>query len=485
MMSLWGRLAHFFGRSRSTREQRMVRAIIDAARTTPENRRHWAAADGLSADAAYSADVRDTLRRRARYEAVANSYLKGIALSVVNETIGTGPRLQVLHADPAVNEAIEAIWSRWAGETRFAATLRTMRHAKLIDGEAFAVLATDPGLAGPVKLKVQTIESDRVCSAFASTDSREVDGIRFDSYGRPQSYRILREHPGGTSPSMEAEDVSASSILHWFRADRPEQSRGIPEITPALPLFAMLRRYNLAVLAAAETAADYAVLLYTDAPAGGEAEGYEAIPPEMEIESRMMQPIPAGWRAEQMKPQQPASTHEMAVRVYLREIARCLCIPACVALGDSSGYNYASGRLDFQVFRRSVVLDQHDAELVVLDRVLWALLDEASMVRGLLPSGTGPFGAIPHIWTWDAGEHVDPSKEADAQEKRLKNLTTSLADEYAKRARDWEAGLRQIARERALMRELNLSFAEVQQDLQRQPAGDPSEGDEEEVPADA
>ena len=41
---------------------------------------------------------------------------------------------------------------------------------------------------------------------------------------------------------------------------------------PALPLFAQLRRFTLAVLSAAETAADFAGILYTDAPANGEAD---------------------------------------------------------------------------------------------------------------------------------------------------------------------------------------------------------------------
>ena len=45
--------------------------------------------------------------------------------------------------------------------------------------------------------------------------------------------------------------VPAGSMIHYLRTDRSEQSRGIPEITPALPLFAQLRRYTLAVIAAA------------------------------------------------------------------------------------------------------------------------------------------------------------------------------------------------------------------------------------------
>ncbi len=45
-----------------------LQARYDAAQTTAENRKHWANADGLRADAANSPEVRATLRQRARYE---------------------------------------------------------------------------------------------------------------------------------------------------------------------------------------------------------------------------------------------------------------------------------------------------------------------------------------------------------------------------------------------------------------------------------
>jgi capsid protein len=59
--------------------------------------------------------------------------------------------------------------------------------------------------------------------------------------------------------------MPVESVIHLFRAERPGQSRGVPEITPALPLFAMLRRYTLAVLGAAEQAALPSGVIYTDA----------------------------------------------------------------------------------------------------------------------------------------------------------------------------------------------------------------------------
>ena len=61
-------------------------------------------------------------------------------------------------------------------------------------------------------------------------------------------------------------------------------------------------------------------------------------------------------------------------------------------------------------------------------------------------------------WFWDGFEHVDPSKEATAQEKRLANRTTTLASEYAKLGKDWEEELRQWAAEQKFMRELGLEL---------------------------
>ena len=89
--------------------------------------------------------------------------------------------------------------------------------------------------------------------------------------------------------SRDYDRVPAESVVHWFRADRPGQARGIPDIMPALPLFAQLRRFTLAVIAAAETAADFAGILYTDAPANGEADAAEPFEP-IELEKRHCSP---------------------------------------------------------------------------------------------------------------------------------------------------------------------------------------------------
>jgi hypothetical protein len=264
-------LRRLTGRKAAAGTARRVRARYDAALTTDENRRHWANADALSADASNSPEVRRTLRNRARYEVANNSYAKGIILTLANDSIGTGPRLQMLTTDVDVNRVLEREFGKWAQAINLAEKLRTMRVARATDGEAFALLTSNEKLGTPVTLDLRLVEAEQVTTPnlqFGKPGA--VDGMEFDSFGNPALFHILRYHPGDTVFEATCDALPASAVIHYFRCDRPGQHRGVPDITPALPLFAQLRRFTLAVIAAAETAADFAGILYTDAPANGE-----------------------------------------------------------------------------------------------------------------------------------------------------------------------------------------------------------------------
>jgi lambda family phage portal protein len=443
---------------------RAMTGRYDAAVTNDENRRHWANADGLSPNAAINSEVRRILRNRARYEVANNSYARGIVLTLANDVIGTGPRLQMLTQDPTANRTIEQAFAEWSDAVGFAPKLRTMRMARADSGEGFAVLTNNVGIDAPVQLDLRLVEADQVTTPlFDPLAPQPVDGIVFDRLGNPVEYHVLRRHPGDSiffaGSGMEFDRLPARAVIHYFRADRPGQSRGVPDITPALPLFAQLRRYTLAVIAAAETAADFAAVLYTDAPANGEADPVEPMD-LVDLERRMATVLPGGWKLGQITAEQPATTYGEFKKEILNEIARCLNMPFNVAAGNSSGYNYASGRLDHQTYFKSLRVDQAHIETVILDRVLSAWLNEAVLVEGLLPqSPRAVDAAFPHQWFWDGQEHVDPAKEASAQATRLQNNTTTLAFEFARQGRDWDSELRQRAKELALMKKLGLPTA--------------------------
>ena len=334
-----------------------------------------------------------------------------------------------------------------------------MRMAKATDGEAFAVLVSNPSLDHPVKLDLRLIEADQVTTPRHgdATAADVIDGIELDELRQSAAYHVLKEHPGdyGIGSGTVTSRVPADAMVHWFRADRPGQHRGVPEITPALPLFAQLRRYTLAVLGAAETAADFAAVLYTDAPANGEATPVEPLD-VIELEKRMATTLPDGWKLGQIKAEQPATTYAEFKREILDEIGRCLKLPLTSSRAIRVEHNYASGRLDHQTYFKSLRIEQAHLGRVVLDRIFAAWIAEAALLTDVCRPAT-LMRMLPHQWFWDGTEHVDPAKEANAQATRLASNTTTLAYEYARQGKDWETELRQRAKEQALMKELGLT----------------------------
>ncbi len=372
----------------------VVRGKYDAAQTTHENRRHWANADHLSANAAANVDVRRVLRSRARYEVANNSYAKGIVATLANYIVGTGPRLQMLSEDAEANRIVEKEFARWAKAVGLAHKLRTMRVGQCESGECFGLLTSNPRIAAPVQLDVRLIEADQVASPWPEQRARGqdaratvVDGVVFDEFGNPVAYTILRRHPGDNTAfrnsGTDFDIMPIESVIHLYRAERPGQSRGIPEITPALPLFAMLRRYTLAVLGAAEQAALPSGVIYTDAPADAEASNVEPMD-TVEMDRGTWLTMPYGWKINQVRAEQPTTVYGDFKHEVINEIARCLEIPLNVALGNSAQMNYASGRLDHQAFFKKIRIDQAYLGDVVLDRVFIAWLNEAVLIDGTI-----------------------------------------------------------------------------------------------------
>ena len=436
-----------------------VRAKYDAA-SAGDDVRHWANADAFAADAALSPSVRRTLRNRARYERANNSFLAGISSTLSYDLVGTGPRLQLNSGDTEVDRQVERSFFDWTWSVDLAGKLRTMREALVVDGEAFALMVTNPRLSG-VQLDIRLVEAEMVAtptelmSQTITPEGNVVDGIEFDGIGNVIAYQVLSFHPGSNYRvnNLQFQRVPSAQMVHWFRAQRPGQHRGVPDVAPALRLFGQLRRYTEAVIAAAETAADFAAFLHSNSPAA-EVDEVTAFA-EMPIEKRSMVTLPEGWDISQLRAEQPTTQYPAFVRQILGEIGRCLNLPFNVAALDSSNYNYASGRMDHQIYGMTQRVDRDTLERVMLDRVLAAWVNEASLA-GLLPEGLPPFSEWDWSWQWDGKDHVDPLKEASASETRLRTHTTTLAAEYAKAGKQWDVELRQRAAEVALMKELNL-----------------------------
>lgn len=242
-----------------------VVARFDVAQRTEENSNLWKNVDALSSAVANSPEVRKIVRERARYEIANNSYAAGIVSTKANDIIG--PSIQLQLGDSPFAEKVERDFEKWCKETKLWAKIRTMQRAKISDGESFAMFITNRKLTGEIKLDIRVIECDMVEGWLGSlAKDNQIDGIKFDDVYNPTEYRVLKIHPGDyRSISTGAGDwVPRKFIMHYFRADRPGQVRGISEIVAGLSLFGQLRRFTSAVIEAASRAAEISAIMQTD-----------------------------------------------------------------------------------------------------------------------------------------------------------------------------------------------------------------------------
>lgn len=449
----------------AVRDSLMARVLAkyDAAETNDDNKKHWSKADGLSASAANSLAVRSRLRSRARYECANNCYANGMVRTLAYHGIGTGPILSIDSDDDHARE-VEDRWLEYSEAIGLADKLRQMREARARDGEAFALIVTNNAIRSPVQVDLAVFEADRVTDQTSpmnyGRDARNyADGITFDRSGNATLYNVLRDHPGDLWATTEADPIAANYVVHWFRADRPGQRRGIPEITPAIPLYAILRRYTLAVLQSAEVAALMALFLKTTSAAIDPAsvDPYDLI----DVERNTMMTLPDGWDVQQLEPRQPSTTYDAFSRTVLREIARCLDMPFNIAAGDSSGYNYSSGRLDHQTYWRAMAVDRQSCERVVLGPLFDHWYDDGLLTPGYFTRPRTKFSRLATGWDWPPMEHVDPEKESRATSNDLSFALSSLPTEHARRGRRWDRELTRQARALGLtLKELQARLVE-------------------------
>ena len=237
----------------------------------------------------------------------------------------------------------------------------------------------------------------------------------------------------------------------------------------------MLRRYQYAVVTAAETAADFAAIFKTTMPASGSATSLplaETLP----IMRGMAMAAPEGWEPYQMKAEQPTSTFDAFERRILMQISRCLNMPYIVAVMDATGANYSTMRGDYLVYRQHMNAERADVERVILDPLLERWIDEAALVDGMIPDGLPPRDQWTWRWRWDGHEHIDPLKEANAETVGIEAKTVSRSEACARRGKDWRQVFRQIAAEESYAAELGIDLSTP--DQQPAPADQPQEANQ-------
>lgn len=166
---------------------------------------------------------------------------------------------------------------------------------QLLNGDAFCLRKYEtPTPNMPYGLRLQMIESDRVCTpnigvhvgnspyiAYGKNDKNGNEiysGIELDKKtGKAIAYWICNQYPNAQSvgeyKTLEwirvdkyGEKTGLPNILHMFDAERAEQRRGVPVLAPVIETLKQLSRYTDAELMAAVINGMYTVFIKTESP---------------------------------------------------------------------------------------------------------------------------------------------------------------------------------------------------------------------------
>ncbi len=427
-----------------------MQATYDAARTSDEFKNYWANADSYDADSAHNRSVRQSLVSRSRYELANNGYADGIAQTYATDLVGNGPALRMQTGSPGFNQMVEFQWYLWTKAIHFRRKLWCMAHAKHGDGEGFGVLRRNPRVGHAIPLDVVLYETEQCQTPYVPfSDPGYIDGLKFDEFGNVQWYDFLSYHPGSTNGfniDPTPERIPADMVLHWFKLRRPGQHRGVPECSSTLNTGAAARRWREATLSAAETAADFSLLLKTSL----NPDQIDPVSPmsSLDIQKRMMTALPMGWEAFQMQAEHPTANFEAFHKTLINEQARCKNMPYNKAACDSSSYNYASGRLDHQTYYAALDVEREDCNDLVLDPLFDAWFDLAILRFGWLGGDPAAVtrAARVHLWDWPKHRVADVEAEANANKTKLLSGQIGLHRLYSEAGMDLDDEIAEMAK---------------------------------------
>lgn len=296
------------------------------------------------------------------------------------------------------------------------------------------------------------------------------DGVELGLYGQPLAYHIANPERGWTSPILSSAQYvripawrgHRPGLLHGFRPTEEEQVRGISVLAPALKTFKDMGDYLDFELVGAIVANNFPVWIEQQNPYSIVADGETAEGREyQEFEPGNIYYGANGQRPHILKSDRPGDSFEPFVMRMARIMGAAAGMPYEIISKDFSQTNYSSARAALLEAYRTI--QSYQIWLVsALCRPIWRLVIEECFLRGRLklPKSAPDFYDQMRAYTacrWIPPRrgHVDPVKEAKAAVLLLENDLSTLAEQNAELGGDWEARMRQRARERRLKQALD------------------------------
>lgn len=409
-------------------------------------------------------------------------------------TIGAGIRLQVRmygqdgKLDRKLNEALEEAWLRWAehadttGRLTFTDLQNLAERQRLECGEYLFIKRYHKR-----QFRLQPIEPDRLTSFGATPDAgNEIEqGIEFDPLtGTPRFYWFEDDYcPGGLPGSKHTFKrrtvrVPASQVIHGYQALRPGQLRGISPLVSCVMVAGDLADLLDSELDATRIQSKYLGFVSSTDPAGfqnirngGQVPAAAGSKRRVEhLDNATLEYLRTGDTVTLATINRQGNTFEPFLKFNLRTLAIGTNLTYEILTGDYAHISYSNLRgirLDLALALRPTQL--HHVEWLCRP-AFGAFLDWKRLTEpALLPYGRTlePWN---QVWIGPGQESADPLKEVKAFADELNLGVRSPQEWAARRGRDLEEILDEIAEAKHMMRERGLEIQDVQTALATNPA---------------
>lgn len=312
----------------------------------------------------------------------------------VDRVVGTGmalsanPNVEILgwSSEQAAKwkRHVQAEFSMWAdskdcditGQLNFYELQGLTLRSTLESGDVLSLLpdATDEDAKlapmQPYRLRIQTIEADRVGNEAGKADSAEcAGGIKIDPRtGRPIEAFIYDTHPGGMpvagSAGMSGRwqkfrgDSGRILLLHHMQKKRPGLPRGLPYLSPIIDSLKQISRYTEAEIMAAVITSYFTVFVESKAGTGAPIHGMENDPVggEVALAPGAVVPLEPGEEVKFANPLRPNPNFEKFIAAVMKQMGMALGLPyeLLVKQFNSSYTASRAALLDAGVYLRGV-----------------------------------------------------------------------------------------------------------------------------------
>jgi len=308
----------------------------------------------------------------------------------------------------------------------------------------------------PLRFQLQVLEPDYLDTTKdgpITNGNYAVQGVEFDAIGRRVAYHLFADHPGAVKSraSQLSTRISADTVLHVYRVDRPGQVHGISWFAPVVVRMRDFADFTDAQLMRQKIAACFAAFIRTSDEYAGTV---QQVPSQYRVETLepgMIERLGDGEEISFAQPPQVGDFGEYS-RATLREIAAGLGVTYEALTGDLSGVNFSSGRMGWIEFHRNVEAWRWN---MLIPQMLEPIAKWAGEAAGLAAGTSVP---VRISWTPPRREMIDPTKEIAAARDSIRAGLTSRSEEIRRLGYDAEEVDAEIAADNARIDRLGITL---------------------------